>query len=91
MISSLKVFNHHLTMKMNRSHHFSNILDDMLECEPSENGVGLSLTFSQIVADAKNIVIPNADQIPLQLFKYLNIEDPQSPKAVQRRKQAKNH
>ncbi|GIY48851.1 retrovirus-related Pol polyprotein from type-2 retrotransposable element R2DM [Caerostris darwini] len=64
----------------------------MLECEPTDDGVSLlSQTFDQMVAEAKNIVIPNSDQATSSNFQSqpLNIEDPQQCQKLYKRNRRK--
>ncbi|GIY95357.1 retrovirus-related Pol polyprotein from type-1 retrotransposable element R2, partial [Caerostris extrusa] len=71
-------------------HHFKQIFDDMLECEPTEDGVELlSETFAQIVTEAKNIVIPNSDRATVSYSHALNIGDPQQCQKLYRKNRRK--
>ncbi|GIX97741.1 retrovirus-related Pol polyprotein from type-1 retrotransposable element R2 [Caerostris darwini] len=67
-------------------HHFVRMIDEMLECEPSADGVELlSETFSQIVVEAKNIVLPNSPQASSSSFQAVNVDDPQQIQKLYRR------
>ncbi|GIY79276.1 retrovirus-related Pol polyprotein from type-1 retrotransposable element R2 [Caerostris darwini] len=67
-------------------HHFIRIIDEMLECEPSDDGVELlSDTFSQIIVEAKNIVLPNSHQASSSTYQALNVDDPQQVQKLYRR------
>ncbi|GIY32327.1 retrovirus-related Pol polyprotein from type-1 retrotransposable element R2 [Caerostris darwini] len=67
-------------------HHFKQIFDNILDCEPSDDSAELlSDTFSQIVAEVKNVVLPPSDRVSFLNSKALNIEDPQQCQKLYKR------
>ncbi|GIY13583.1 hypothetical protein CDAR_567191 [Caerostris darwini] len=64
----------------------SQVLDDILNCDPSSEGVSLlSDAYAQIVVKAIQIVFPSSAPAPVTTNRAINIEDPQECQKLYRR------
>ncbi|GIY13591.1 retrovirus-related Pol polyprotein from type-1 retrotransposable element R2 [Caerostris darwini] len=67
-------------------HHLTQVLDDILNCDPSSEGASLlSDTYAQIVVEATQIVFPISPPAPVTINRTVNIEDPQECQKLYRR------
>ncbi|GIY48847.1 hypothetical protein CDAR_559501 [Caerostris darwini] len=60
-------------------HHLTQVLDDILNCDPSSEGVSLlSDAYAQIVVEAIQIVFPSSAPALITTNRAINIEDPKN-------------